>query len=145
MWLNSGHNAMLNGYLWSIRHWKIVRYSNIFEWPFTTYNSSHDCLYSKVLLLIKTLILWFTFNFRSDCVFTIHVEQKSNGVSTVKGIRSKITLIDMAGIRNNNLTWGQELTCNLKYYCWKYKILVRPSYNPHLQAFLGRGAILSNG
>lgn len=47
---------------------------------------------------------------RSDCVFTIHVEQKSNGVSTAKGIRSKITLIDMAGaysIRNNNLTRGQ--------------------------------------
>ena len=40
---------------------------------------------------------------RSDCVFTIHVEQKSNGGSTVKGIRSKITLIDMAGIRNNNV------------------------------------------
>nr|XP_058950704.1 kinesin-like protein unc-104 isoform X1 [Pocillopora verrucosa] len=34
---------------------------------------------------------------RSDCVFTIHVEQKSNGESAEKGIRSKITLVDMAG------------------------------------------------
>lgn len=34
---------------------------------------------------------------RSDCVFTIHVEHKSNGESAEKGIRSKITLVDMAG------------------------------------------------
>lgn len=40
------------------------------------------------------------FNFgRSDCVFTIHVEQKSNGGSTENGIRSKISLIDMAGMK----------------------------------------------
>ena len=36
--------------------------------------------------------------FRSDCVFSIHVEQKSIGGSSETGIRSKITLIDMAGI-----------------------------------------------
>ena len=35
---------------------------------------------------------------RSDCVFTIHVEQRGNGGSSETGIRSKITLIDMAGI-----------------------------------------------
>ena len=32
-------------------------------------------------------------------MFTIHVEQKSNGGSTETGIRSKITLIDMAGVQ----------------------------------------------
>ena len=30
-------------------------------------------------------------------MFTIHIEQKSNGGSSENGIRSKIILIDMAG------------------------------------------------
>ncbi|XP_015758048.1 PREDICTED: kinesin-II 85 kDa subunit-like isoform X1 [Acropora digitifera] len=34
---------------------------------------------------------------KSDCVFTIHVEQKSKRESNENGIRSKIVLIDMAG------------------------------------------------
>ena len=46
------------------------------------------------------IIMAFFFNFgRSDCVFTIHVEQKGNGGSTENGIRSKISLIDMAGMK----------------------------------------------
>lgn len=46
--------------------------------------------------LIWYLLILYTC--RSDCVFTIHVGQKSNGESAEKGIRSKITLVDMAGM-----------------------------------------------